>query len=199
MSKGEQTRNAILDAALEQATQVGLEGLTIGKLAEQMGMSKSGVFAHFRCREDLQLAVLDRASQRFVTRVLQPALAQPRGLPRLRAILRNWFVDHLNSSPRACLFLAASWEYDDRPGPLKDATAELHRRWRSDLARCVRQAVERGQLHPDTDPDQIAFQIFALAVGLHHDLRLFGDPKALERAEKAIDSLLSEYKVEVST
>jgi AcrR family transcriptional regulator len=197
VNKGEQTRKAILEAAFDQATQLGLEGLTIGKLAEQLGMSKSGVFAHFRSREDLQLAVLELAGQRFVAQVLQPALSQPRGLARLRAIGANWFSLH-QQSRRACLFISASTEYDDRPGPLRDAVKASHQRWRQDLARCVQQAIDKGQLHEDADPEQIAFELFALVLGLHHDARLFDDDGARQRATRALDNLLNQYKVEVA-
>ncbi len=181
MSKGDTTRQRILDQAYEQATQLGLEGLTLGKLAEELGMSKSGVFAHFRSREDLQLAVLDEAAQRFVQQVLQPALKEPRGIQRLRAIIKNW-----TRSPKACLFISGTSEYDDRPGPLRDALQGYHRKWRQDLARAVRQA-ELG-----LDPDQTAFEIFALVLGLHHDYRLFGDEQVLDRADQALNKLLKE-------
>jgi len=194
VSKGDSTRQRILDQAYEQASQLGLEGLTLGKLAEELGMSKSGVFAHFRSREDLQLAVLELAAQRFVHHVLQPALKEPRGLPRLRAIIANWFALGAKSK-KACLFISGSSEYDDRPGPLKDAIADCHRRWRQDLARAVSHAVEKGQLSPDTDPDQVAFEIFSLVLGLHHDARLFGDASVLNRAEKALDHLLKRQEV----
>lgn len=195
MSKGEQTRKAILETAFEQAGQLGLEGLTIGKLAEALGMSKSGVFAHFRSREDLQLAVLELAGQRFISQVLQPALAQPRGLSRLRAMVANWFELH-REARRSCLFISAAIEYDDRPGPLRQAVVEGQRRWRQEVARCVGHAVERGQLRPDTDAEQIAFEIFALVLGVHHDVRLFGDEAGVRRrADSALDKILNQVKV----
>lgn len=196
MSKGDNTRQRILDQAYAQATRLGLEGLTLGKLAEELGMSKSGVFAHFRSREDLQLAVLELASQRFVLQVLQPALKEPRGLPRLQAVVKNWFALAAVSC-RACLFISGSSEYDDRPGALKEALQEYHNRWRQDLARAVTQAIDKGQLHEDTDPQQVAFEIYSLVLGLHHDARLFGDPGALHRAERALDKLLKQQEVGV--
>ncbi len=190
VSKGVQTRQAILQVGYDQACLLGLEGLTIGKLAEQMGMSKSGVFAHFRSREDLQLAVLDYAGQRFVAEVLQPALAQPRGLSRLRAIVENW-LNWQQGSSRACLFISAAIEYDDRPGPLRDAVAEGQLRWRQEIARCVQHALEKGQLRAEVEPEQLAFEIFCLVLGVHHDVRLFGqEARVRARAWRALDKIL---------
>ena len=190
MSKGVQTRQTIVQVGYEQASRLGLEGLTIGKLAEQLGMSKSGVFAHFRSREDLQLAVLEFAGQRFVAEVLQPALTHSRGLSRLRALMENW-LNWQRGSSRACLFISAAIEYDDRPGPLRDAVAEGQRRWRQEVARCAQHALERGQLRAEVDAEQLAFELFSLVLGVHHDVRLFGDEEQVrERARRALDKIL---------
>jgi AcrR family transcriptional regulator len=150
--KGAATREAILERAHEIACCAGLEGLSIGPLAQAVGMSKSGVFAHFGSREDLQLAVLEAAARRFGDAVLLPALAAPRGLPRLRAIMRRW-LDWVRNNAAGCVLLGSVTEYDDRPGPLRDQVLRNERRWRDELARAVRLAVEAGQLR-DGDVEQ---------------------------------------------
>jgi AcrR family transcriptional regulator len=193
VSKGQHTRQQILDVAFDQASRLGLEGLTIGKLAEAMEMSKSGVFAHFKAREELQLAVIDHATQIFLATVFHPALAFPRGLPRLRAIVENWFARMDSGSKRGCVFLSGAWEYDDRPGPLREALADCQRRWRGDLALCVTHAIEKGQLNSATDPYQVAFEIFALVTALHHDVRLLDEEHSRGRARAAFERLLAAH------
>ena len=193
MGKGAQTRQQILDVALDAASRCGLEGITIGQLAESCGMSKSGLFAHFRSREDLQLAILDTATAQFVAAVLHPALSEKRGIQRLRAIVTNWFKLQRGEARRACIFLSGSTEYDDRPGPLRDAIADLHRQWRRDLSTSVQHAIDLRQLEASTDPEQVAFEIFALVMALHHDRRLLDDTKAHERAIQAFERMLRTY------
>lgn len=198
-SKGTATRDAIIDRAYAIACTGGLEGLSIGPLAQAVGMSKSGVFAHFGSREDLQLAVLDAAAQRFTQHVFLPALKARRGLPRLRAIVEAWFEWVRHQGDGGCLNVAAVSEYDDRPGPLRDRVLENQTRWRNELARAVQLAVDAGQLQPDCDPLQLAFEIYALALAVHHDAGLFGYPLALERGLRASERLLRSYGASASS
>ncbi|WP_149193417.1 TetR/AcrR family transcriptional regulator [Luteimonas suaedae] len=188
--KGASTRETILGRAYTHACVNGLEGLTIGTLAEQVGMSKSGVFAHFGSREDLQLAVLDHAGDRFVAHVLLPALKARRGLPRLRAIVAAWIDWVRHSSDGGCLFLAAASEYDDRPGPLRDRLLAHETRWRAELARAIRLAVDSGELRADTDAEQFAFEIYGLALAVHHDAGLFGYEASAKRGQTAFERLI---------
>lgn len=190
-SKGAATREAIIDRAYGIACSAGLEGLSIGPLAQAVGMSKSGVFAHFGSREDLQLAVLDAAGERFVAHVLRPALCQPRGLARLRAILEAWFGWVHDEG--GCLLLSAASEYDDRPGPLRDHVVAQEARWRQEIARAVTLAIGTGELATDTDPDQMAFELYSLALVVHHDAGLFGFDLAVERGRRALERLFRSY------
>ena len=188
-TKGAATREMILDRAYAIACRDGLEGLSIGDLAQAVGMSKSGVFAHFGSREDLQLAVLDNGGTRFGEAVLIPALRAPRGITRLRAIVDGWF-NWVRDNRQGCLIMGAVGEYDSRPGPLHDAVVELIQRWRDATARAVAMAVEGGELRSDTDASQLSFEIFGVALALHNDTRLFDAQRAREQAERAIERLL---------
>jgi AcrR family transcriptional regulator len=189
-SKGERTRAAILDEALRLVSKAGLDGLTIGTLAEASGMSKSGLFAHFGSREELLLAVLAHGQAQFGEVVFQPAMQEPRGLPRLRAMFTNW-LDWTESAelPGGCPMIGGAAEFDDKPGPVRDMLAGGQRTWIEMLKRAVRQAVDEGQLARDTDPEQIAFEMFGIALVVHHHRRLLGYKKARERALTALDSL----------
>ena len=193
-TKGERTRATILDEALRIVSKAGLDGLTIGTLADATGMSKSGLFAHFGSREDLLLAVLAHGQAEFTEVVFQPAMAKPRGLPRLRAMFVNW-LDWTESAelPGGCPMIGGASEYDDKPGPVRDLLAGGQRAWIETLKRAVRQAVEEDQLARDTDPEQIAFEIFGIALVVHHHRRLLGYRKARERALVALDALLERY------
>jgi AcrR family transcriptional regulator len=195
-TKGEQTRAAILDAALRIVSRAGLEGLTIGTLADAMGMSKSGLFAHFGSREELLLAVLEHGQGEFVDVVMKPALAQPRGLPRLRSMFINW-LDWTESAelPGGCPMIAGATEFDDKPGPVRDMLASGQRAWIDVLKRAVRQAIDERQLGPGTDPEQIAFEMFGIALVVHHHRRLLGYPKARQRALAALDALLARHSL----
>ncbi|KZC18213.1 TetR family transcriptional regulator [Rhodanobacter sp. FW510-R12] len=182
------TRDTILDHAYALACNDGLEGLSIGTLAADVGMSKSGVFAHFGSREELQLAVLEAGAARFMAGVLLPALKQPRGLPRLRAIVANWF-DWAQRFQSGCVLLSATSEYDGRDGALHDAVVAQQAGWRRELQKAVTQAVGEGHLRADTDAGQLAFEIYALLLGLHHDGGLFGYPEAQRHAAAAFERL----------
>jgi len=193
-SKGANTRDRLVERATELARSDGLEGLTIGSVASAAHMSKSGVFAHFGSREDLQLAVLDHAADGFVEAVIRPALRERRGLPRLRAIMERWtgFVERFGDHG-GCILIAAASEFDDRPGAVRERVLEHQRRLRQEMTRCAAMAVECGDLRADTDPAQLAFETYALVLVTHHDLRLFGADEVLDRARRGFESLLSRY------
>lgn len=197
-SKGEQTRAAILDTAFKIASKLGLEGLTIGSLADETGMSKSGLFAHFGSREDLQLAVLDHAARLYGERVFAPALKIDRGLPRLRALFEAW-LDWSQSSglPGGCIMISAANEYDDRPGAIRDAVIEYQHRGNAISEKAVRLAIEEGHLRRDTDPEQIAFEMLGMVLASHNHRRLLGDREARKRALNAFDQLVARHAVDV--
>ena len=193
-TKGEQTRAAILDEALRVASKLGLEGLTIGGLAEATGMSKSGLFAHFGSREGLQLAVLEHAAQRYGETVLMPALKIERGLPRLRAMFEHWLDWTLASGlPGGCIMIAAAAEYDDRPGPIRDAVIANQHRGNAVTRKAVRLAIEEGHLRADTDPEQITFELLGIVLASHNHRRLLGDKEARKRALKAFEELVARH------
>jgi AcrR family transcriptional regulator len=193
-SKGERTRAAILDAAFHIVSKDGLEGLTIGTLAAATGMSKSGLFAHFGSREELLIAVMDRGQQEFLKLVVNPALAKPRGLPRLRALFVHW-IDWTESAdlPGGCPMIGGAIEFDDKPGAVRDTLAAGQRAWIGTLTRAARQAVEQGQLAADTDVEQVAFELFGIALVVHHHRRLLGYDKARSRALAAFETLIERY------
>lgn len=184
-AKGSATREAIVEQAYAIARGAGLEGLSIGPLAQSVGMSKSGVFAHFGSREELQLAVLEAAAQRFAESVLTPALVRPRGLPRLRAIMQHWF-EWVRNSSGGCVLLGAVGEYDDRPGALRDRVRRNEQRWREALRRTIAQAVDCGHLRPG-DLDQYVFELYAIPLAVHHQAGLFGEEAACRHGEQAVE------------
>ena len=193
-TKGEQTRAVILDQALQIASKLGLEGLTIGSLADATGMSKSGLFAHFGSREDLQLAVLEHAAQLYGNKVFLPALKIERGLPRLRALFAQWLEWTIASGlPGGCIMISAAAEYDDRPGPIRDAVIANQNRGRAISEKAVRLAIEEGHLRPGTDPEQIAFEMLAIVLASHNYRRLLGDREARKRALTAFDQLVGRH------
>ena len=193
-TKGEQTRTAILDEALRIASKLGLEGLTIGSLADATGMSKSGLFAHFGSREDLQLAVLEHAAQRYGEMVFVPVLKIERGLPRLRALFERWLDWALESGlPGGCIMISAAAEYDDRPGPIRDAVIANQHRGNAITQKAVRLAIEEGHLRPETDPEQISFEMLGIVLASHNHRRLLGDKEARKRALTAFNELISRH------
>jgi AcrR family transcriptional regulator len=196
VGKGENTRNLILDEAVGLASQVGLEGLTIGALAARLDLSKSGLFAHFGSKEDLQLLALKRAQALFQDRVFSAALGQEPGLPRLRALFSNWLasIDSDRNPGGVSLILSASAEYDDRPGPVRDLLAAGQRELRGAIAKAVRLAVDAGHLAPQTDPWQLSFELFGVVLAAHHDRRLLQDARAVARAHDAIERLIQVHR-----
>lgn len=192
MSKGESTRAAIVEKGVSLATQVGLEGLTIGRLATDLGLSKSGLFAHFRSKEALQIQVLDAAAERFVDEVVKPAVREPRGEPRVRALFDRWLAwTKTNSGPGGCLFVAAAAELDDRPGPVRDRLVALQKGWLEMVAIVFRTGVTKGVFRRDLDPEEFAHDLYSVMLGFHHASRLMGDPRAEKRANAAFGRLLS--------
>lgn len=192
LTKGEETRAAILDHGLAMASRLGLEGLTIGNLAEAAGMSKSGLFAHFRSKEELQLQVLETAVERFIETVVAPALRAPRGEPRMRAFFERWMEwERSRFQPGGCIFVATANELDDRPGPLRDRLVAYQRDWLGALATAARIAVEEGHFRPDLDLSQFAHDLYAVFLAYHHFSRLLRDPDAEARARRSFEDLLT--------
>jgi AcrR family transcriptional regulator len=188
--KGQSTRELILDKAYELAREDGLEGLSIGALALSTGMSKSGVFAHFGSREQLQLALLESVAGRFLQFVKAPALREPRGLPRLRKLAERW-CEWGRIHQSGCVLLSAAVEYDGRDGALRQAVLRQQSDWRDELRRAIRLAIDEGHLRSATDPTQLAFEIYALMLGLHHDAGLFGYEEAHHRTNVALERLFA--------
>ncbi len=191
--KGRQTRAAILEAALGLASHMGLEGLSIGALAELMQMSKSGVFAHFGSREELQISVIREYHARFEDEVFRPSMAEPRGLPRLRTLFERWIRRVSVEIDSGCIYISGAVEFDDRPGAVRDALAAMVKAWHAALEKAIRLAVDEGHLRPDTDAHQMLFEIHGLILSLHHDARFLRVPGALDRAHLAFDRMLSHY------
>lgn len=197
LTKGEQTRAAILEAALDLAARDGLEGLTIGLIAERMEMSKSGVFAHFGSREELQIATLKEYHRRFEEEVFLPALRRPRGLPRVEAMIAHW-IDHVRSVeiPHGCIYVSGAVEFDDRPGPVRDALVAMVTDWQRALKHAIALAVEAGHLVPETDSAQMVFEIYAIMLGLHHEARLMRARGSVARARNAFSRLINTYRIQ---
>ncbi len=191
--KGLQTKAAIVDAALGLATQIGLEGLSIGALAEVMHMSKSGVFAHFGSREELQISVVREYHVRFEDEVFYPALREPRGLPRLRALFANWMRRTSAEIDSGCLYIGGAVEFDDRPGPVRDELASSVKTWLAAMYRAVVQAREQGHLRADADAQQMAFEIHGLILALHYEARFLKTPGSIARANTGFDHILARY------
>jgi AcrR family transcriptional regulator len=196
MRKGEMTRAAILDVALGLASRDGLEGLTIGLLADKMNMSKSGVFAHFGSREDLQIEVLKLYHHHFEQEVFYPAMKEPRGLPRLQAMFSGWVKRVTVEIASGCIYISGAVEYDDRPGAIREELVGMVKAWQDALHRCVVQAMEMGHLRADIDPQQLVYEMYGLILALHHDARFIKRPGSVERARLGFERLLQSYRAE---
>jgi AcrR family transcriptional regulator len=194
LQKGQQTRATILDAALALASSMGLEGLSIGALAEVTQMSKSGVFAHFGSREELQISVIREYHRRFEDEVFFPAIRAPRGLPRLRALFENWVHQVATELDSGCIYISGAVEFDDRPGPVRDALAQMVLDWHRALLKAIVLAVEAGHLAADTEPDQLLFELHGLILALHHDARFLRSPGSLDRARRGFERLVADYR-----
>ena len=191
MAKGVITRERILDQALRDASLVGLDGLSLGKLAEEVEMSKSGIFAHFGSKEELQKQVLAAAAEKFGEIVVKPALTAPRGIPRVRAMFEGWLRWERDISvPGGCVFTHAAVELDDRPGPVRDDLAVWQRTWRDMLARAASIAVQEKQFRKDLDTQQFAFRLMGIIFVYYNSKRLLEDPRAEAHVRSAFEDLV---------
>ncbi|MBX3658454.1 MAG: TetR/AcrR family transcriptional regulator [Ramlibacter sp.] len=193
MQKGQQTKAAIVDAALGLATQIGLEGLSIGALAEVTQMSKSGVFAHFGSREELQISVIREYHTRFEDEVFYPAMSEPRGLPRLRALFANWMKRTSVEIDSGCIYISGAVEFDDRTGPVRDALASSVMTWHAAMKRALASAKEEGHLRSDVNEEQMLFEIHGLILALHYEARFLKNPGSMDRANAGFDNILRLY------
>lgn len=193
LPKGQQTRQAIVDAALALAAQIGLEGLSIGAVAEVTRMSKSGVFSHFGSREELQISVIREYHARFTDEVFAPALKEARGLPRVRALFANWMKRVAVEIQSGCIYISGAAEFDDRPGPVRDALVSSVNVWLAALHRAVVQAKAQGHLLATADEAQIAFEIHGLILALHYEARFLQKPGPMARANTGFENILARY------
>ncbi len=194
MRKGELTRAAILDVALDLASRDGLEGLTIGLLADKMNMSKSGVFAHFGSREDLQMEVLKLYHHRFEQEVFFPSMKETRGIERLRSMFARWVKRVSVEIALGCIYISGAVEYDDRPGPIREELVSMVKAWQGALLRCVRQAIDTGDLKADSDAQQLVYEMYGLILALHHDARFLRMPGSVDRARVGFERLIENYQ-----
>jgi AcrR family transcriptional regulator len=193
LQKGQQTRAAILEAALGLASHMGLEGLSIGALADVTGMSKSGVFAHFGSREELQIAVVTEYHAKFEEEVFFTAIREPRGLPRLRAMFERWVRRVSVEVDSGCIYISGAVEFDDRPGPVRDALVAMVKAWHAALQKAITLSIGEGHLKADADVEQICFELHGLILSLHHDARFMRIPGALARAGTGFDRTIQFY------
>lgn len=193
--KSEMTRTAIIGAGIDLASAEGLEAITLQAVADRIGLSKSGVFSRIGSREALQKAVIEEFGRRFLADVFVPAMQQPKGLPRLDAIVQRWIVRMRDVEAKSgCIYTAGAFELDDREGELRDTLLQEVTRWRAALRRTVLQAVELGHLQADTDADQLVGEISNLSIGLLHDARFLRDRSAAERAQASWQRLIKSYQ-----
>lgn len=192
MSKGQQTRAIILTEALRAASVEGFQGISIGMLADRLKMSKSGLFAHFGSKEELEKALLDEAARRFMEAVWQPAMKAPRGRPRIEVLFRSWLEWSINHEdlPGGCLFVALASEVDDKPGPVRDHLAELQNQWQAMMMRSAQIAIQEGHFRADLDPRQFAYELQGIFLAMNYYRRLLRDGAAVERAEASFRSLI---------
>ena len=193
LHKGQHTKAVIIDAALGLATHIGLEGLSIGALAEVTGMSKSGVFAHFGSREELQIAVIREYHTRFEQEVFYPAMQAPRGVSRLRALFANWMKRTSIEIDSGCIYISGAVEFDDRTGPVRDALANSVMTWQAAMKRAIQQCKECGEIRDDVSEDQMLFEIHGLILALHYEARFLHTPGSIDRANAGFDSILARY------
>lgn len=193
MQKGQQTKAAIVEAALGLATHIGLEGLSIGALADITGMSKSGVFAHFGSREELQISVIREYHARFEQEVFYPAMSSPRGIARLRAMFDNWMKRTSIEIDSGCIYISGAVEFDDRTGPVRDALASSVMTWHAAMRRAIEQCKECGELQGDTDEEQMLFEIHGLILALHYEARFLQNLGSIDRAVRGFQNILARY------
>lgn len=194
-AKSEATYATILAAAYDMAGAEGLGKVSLGELAKRTGISKSGIFSRVGSLEALQSAVLDEYDRRFSEEVFLPSLEVPRGLPRLTVQVELWLKKIGNETARGgCLYTAGAFEFDDVPGPLRDRIEEGVNRWRASMRKTVLQAMELGHLRPDTEPGQLVFEIYSLAIGVMHDARFLRADATPRRVQRAFNRLISTYR-----
>jgi AcrR family transcriptional regulator len=194
LRKGALTRQAILEHAARMASRVGLEGLTIGELSEELQLSKSGLFAHFKSKEALQLQVLEFGIERFVDTVVKPALAAPRGEKRVRALFERWIEWPKSSGLAGCMFVALATELDDQPGPVRERLVQSQKDWLDVIANCVRTAVAEGDFRKEVDPEQFAHELYGIMLANHHAVRLLRDRHGVERTRRGFERLLEDAR-----
>lgn len=190
LNKGQQTKASIVSAALGLAAEIGLEGLSIGAVADLTQMSKSGVFAHFGSREELQISVIREYFKRFEDEVFTPSLSAPRGLPRVTSLFENWMKRVAVELDSGCIFISGAVEFDDRPGPVREALCESVRIWMKALTKAVTQAKEMGHIAAGADEHQLTFEIHGLILALHYEARFLKTPGAIERAHRSFAQIL---------
>jgi AcrR family transcriptional regulator len=193
MTKGKDTKNIILNAGLEMASQLGLESVTIGALAKETNMSKSGLFAHFNSKENLQIEILKYAGQRFSEIVVVPALMIEPGILRIKALVDNW-VDWSFTLSGGCIFVSASSDFSDRPGKVREALLRQQEEWLDSLRRMAESAIRAGDFRKDIDCDQFAFDLYSLLLGFHFYYKLLNDSETRKHQRIALDQLLDNYK-----
>lgn len=193
LHKGQQTKAAIIDTALGLATAHGLESLSIGSLADAMDMSKSGVFAHFGSREELQISVIREYHHRFEQEVFFPALETERGMPRLRRLFGNWMQRTSVELDSGCIYISGAVEFDGRSGPVRDALAESVGIWHEAMRRSIAQCKDCGHLRADVDEHQILFEIHGLILVLHYEARFLRKQDSIRYALNGFDNILRRY------
>jgi AcrR family transcriptional regulator len=193
--KGLVTKSTILQAALEIASKSGLEGITIGHLAETVNMSKSGVFAHFGSREELQIEVIRKYYQYFSEIVFVPALSKSKGLPRLRHMIDAWLKISVGDNTSSCFFIAGAAEFDDRPGIVRDELVRSVEDWRFALLRAIKDSISTGDLKKSVVPEEMLFHLYSIVLGAHHDSRFLQNPKSLALANKLIKNIFLIHQV----
>ena len=193
MTKGEDTKRVILDAGLKMATQLSLESVTIGNLAKVTQMSKSGLFAHFQSKENLQVDILKHAGELFAEAVVIPALSEEAGIPRIQALVNNW-IKWSTRMTGGCIFVSSSTEFTDRPGKVRDFLLAQQAAWIDSLRRIARSAIRVGDFRENIDSDQFAFELYSLLLGFHYYDKLLKNEETLKRQETALERLLNNFR-----
>ncbi len=194
MSKGLETKETILKSALELTSKFGLESLSIGGLAKSVGMSKSGLFSHFKSKETLQVRVMDYAAEKFTRRVIKPAIKDPRGIPRLRKMMDLWLEWSENYMVGGCPFVSAIVEYDDRPGKVRDHVLHLQSKMIGSFERAIQLSVEEGHLHAESDVQYLGYKIYSNMIGYHIYSRLLGRQEARDNFNKHFDEIVFAHR-----
>lgn len=193
MTKGEDTKQIILEAGLDMASRLGLEDVTIGALAKATGMSKSGLFAHFQSKENLQVEILNYAADRFSEGVIAPSLMKEAGIPRIQALVDHW-IEWSSRLTGGCIFVSASSDFSDRPGTVRDVLLTQQHQWLDCLRRIAQAAVRVGVFREDIDCDQFAFDLYSLLLGFHLYYKLLDDAETRNHQQTALDRLLMAYR-----